>query len=549
MIDIILLEISLLFMFCYFLAKLRHGFHMLQLEYNMTKRYREWKKKNKKGLIKLRDCLLILATVLMLVNLRLGLVLLLIFSILLYLGRDYIIEKKEFVFTNRVKRQYVTAIFFFLITCVFINLFVIKTSGVWKEHFLTIRNILNLEMADVIYIAVSYAVGFLVNALIIFAMNFVSFVNIWNRPVEKSIADKFYKKAKNKLKDMPNLKIIGVTGSFGKTSSKYALNFILQQKYNVLITPGNYNTLSGVEKTINEKLKPTHEIFICEMGAKEVGDIKEICDLVEPDMGILTAIGPQHLDSFKSLENVRKTKMELVNSLPIEEYAFVNYEDENIRDTEISHKHQTYGFDKKCDVYGYDIKITNDGSEFSVHTPKMEIKNLKTKLLGKLNILNVVGAIAVAAHMGLSEQNIRTGVRFLKPVPHRLELKKMPNNSLIIDDAYNSNINGSKTAFETLKNFEDKTRILITPGLVEMGEEEEEFNKQFGKNAKGCADYYILVGKKQAQPIYDGLIEAKEDKKKVFIVSNINEAFAKANELATENRIMLLENDLPDNYL
>jgi UDP-N-acetylmuramoyl-tripeptide--D-alanyl-D-alanine ligase len=208
-----------------------------------------------------------------------------------------------------------------------------------------------------------------------------------------------------------------------------------------------------------------------------------------------------------------------------------------------------YGLDKNFDAYAYNIKMTDTGSSFDIHTKDLEIHDIKTKLIGKLNIINIVGAVAVAANLGLTEDEIKAGIRFLQPVPHRLELIKNPNGSIIIDDAYNSNIEGAANAFQTLKKFQDKIRIIVTPGLVDLGEESFTYNKEFGKKAAGCADYYILVGEEPAKAIFEGLVEAGEDKDKICVVDNINEAITKYGEFDAEKRVVLLENDLPDNYL
>ena len=183
---------------------------------------------------------------------------------------------------------------------------------------------------------------------------FVLLINIINKPVEGSIRNGFCRKAKKKLKGIPGLDVIGITGSYGKTSTKYAVSTILSQKHNTLMTPESFNTTMGVVRTINEKLNPMHHLFVCEMGAKYVGDIKEITDIVEPKYGILTAIGPQHLDTFKSIENVSKAKMELVDSLPKDDgIAFVNWEDENIRKIKFNKNTVKYGLSKEADYYAY----------------------------------------------------------------------------------------------------------------------------------------------------------------------------------------------------
>ena len=275
------------------------------------------------------------------------------------------------------------------------------------------------------------------------------------------------------------------------------------------------------------------------MGAKNIGDIKEICDLVHPKLAILTAIGPQHLDTFKTLENVRRTKMELIDSLPEDGIAVVNYEDENIRETQIDKNYIKFGFDSSNDIYADNIEMSEDGSIFDV----------KTKLLGKHSIINILAAIGIAQELGLTEEEIRLGISYLKPVEHRLELRRAANGLTIIDDAYNANIKGSKNAFETLKMFKNKTKIIVTPGMVELGEQDYEYNKELGKNAAENADYVILVGEKQAKPIEEGLLSRGFPEDKIYIAENINEAMKKWNEFPPENTVVLLENDLPDNYL
>jgi UDP-N-acetylmuramoyl-tripeptide--D-alanyl-D-alanine ligase len=285
------------------------------------------------------------------------------------------------------------------------------------------------------------------------------------------------------------------------------------------------------------------------MGAKNIGDIKEICDIVNPEYGILTAIGPQHLETFKSLENVKKTKLELVDSLPENGWAFVNNEDENIKQIKFTKNNIKYGLNDDAEYYAYNIKINDSGSIFDVHTPMGEITNIKTKLLGEHSILNIVGAIAVAQKMNLNSDEIKTGIRFLKPVPHRLELKRNPNGLLIIDDAYNSNIKGAKMAVKTLGRFEDKFKVLITPGMVDLGEFSEKYNSEFGEEATKYCDFIILVGEKQAVNLNKGIEKTNYPKEKVYVAKDIQDAFKKLYEFDATKTVALLENDLPDNYL
>ena len=521
----VLLNFSLVLFIVYFMKKNRHGLHILQLESYYNDRYLGWVKNNLNKVFNIKHIiLLILPVVILFINFNEYKILSLSLEILALIVLIFVTkrkkEKKPFVVTARVKRMYIT--YLILIVLLFIA-----------------ANMVDLR----IIMPIVAVVG-------IFSYFFVFIVNVINKPIEGSIRKGFCVKAQKKLKGIPGLEVVGITGSYGKTSTKYAVSTILSQKYNTLMTPESYNTTMGVVRTVNEKLNPMHHLFVCEMGAKYIGDIKEITDIVEPKYGILTAIGPQHLDTFKSIENVSKAKMELVDSLPKDiGLAFVNWEDENIRKIKFDKKIVKYGLTKEADYYATNIEIGERGSTFDVVLPGKDSIKIKTKLLGKLNILNVVCAVAVADKLGLSADEIKVGAKYLKPVPHRLELRQNANGSIVIDDAYNSNIRGASMALEVLKSFESKKRILITPGIVDLGDKAKEINKELGKKAADASDFIILVGAKQAIPIFEGIRETKYPEKNVYIAKNLEDALRKMNQIIDSNSVVLLENDLPDNYL
>lgn len=519
-----LLNFALILILVYFYKITRNGLHILQLENYYLDRYAVWMKRYIKTVINIKVIVLLLIPIVCFainneILTYIGFTLEILALIYLVVATKKKKEKKAFVVTARIERIYTTYMILFIIAAICANVFNYK-----------------------IVLAI-------INICTMFAYVFVYIVSVINKPVEKSIRRGFCKKAKKKLQDMPELKVIGITGSYGKTSTKYIINTILSQKYNTLMTPESYNTTMGVVRTINEKLTSMHQLFICEMGAKYVGDIKEITDIVNPKYGVLTAIGPQHLDTFKSLENVRKTKLELVDSLPENGYAFVNWEDENIRNSKITKNMIKYGFSNDADYYAENINITERGSTFDVVIPGKESIKIKTRLLGNLNILNIVGAVAIADKLGLTPDEIKIGAKYIRPVPHRLELKQNANGSITIDDAYNSNNRGAKMALEVLKSFEHRKRILITPGIVELGDKSVEINQELGRNAAESSDFIILVGAAQTVPIYNGIKEKKYPESKIFIAKNLQEALQKMNEILTPDSVVLLENDLPDNYL
>ncbi len=372
--------------------------------------------------------------------------------------------------------------------------------------------------------------------------------NLVMKPIETKVNNGFIKDAKKRLAENPGLTVIGVTGSYGKTSLKFFLKELLAERFNVLATPESFNTPMGVVRTVRESLKTTHEIFICEMGAKHVGDIKEICDIVNPDHGVITSVGPQHLETFKSIENVRKTKFELARALPAGGKLFVNGDSEEARREAENFKPVFYGIDTRDGFYAKDIDYSSTGTDFTVVTPDGEEERFHMRLLGTVNVLNVLGAITVAHSFGIALSELKVPVRRITPVSHRLELREY-GNITIIDDAYNSNPVGSKAAVETLKCF-DGARILITPGMVELGEKADELHYKFGTYAADCCDYILLVNKYRTGEIKRGAIEAGFPEDKLFEFDRFTEAMTYACTKINDDRhkFLLLENDLPDVY-
>lgn len=415
-----------------------------------------------------------------------------------------------------------------------------------KRMLVTVA-VLYAAMTVLLAVFASGRITALVVGLVAAASPFVIILaNVINKPIELSINRYYTNDAKKMLAACPNLTVIGVTGSYGKTSVKFYLNTLLKAKYNVLMTPESYNTPMGVVKTVRGLLRATHEIFICEMGAKYVGDIKELCDIVHPKHGIITSIGPQHLESFKSLQNVINTKFELADALPKDGMLFLNGDNEYIAERAPDGA-ITYGLNSDSKYKAKLISVGDKGTTFEVTTPDGEKEEFTTKLIGTHNCLNILGAIAVSHELGISLAELRPQVRRLESVPHRLELSKRVGMTLI-DDSYNSNPSGTKAALETLSFFEGE-KILVTPGMVELGDKQEEYNCEFGRNAATVCDYVALVGERQTKSIYKGLVEAGFDESHIFVSPALGDALAKVGAIRTDKKkIVLLENDLPDNY-
>jgi UDP-N-acetylmuramoyl-tripeptide--D-alanyl-D-alanine ligase len=381
------------------------------------------------------------------------------------------------------------------------------------------------------------------------------------KPIESRINKHFYDAAAARLASMPDLKIIGVTGSYGKTSTKHYLFRILSEKYDVCMTPGSFNTTLGVVRTINEYLRPFQSVFIVEMGAKQRGDIKEICDLVHPSIGIVTAVGPQHLESFGTIENVADTKFELVDALPSNDsIAVINNDFEMIRKRDVRGPESTVrysaGEDADSQYHATDIKYSSRGTSFTIIGPDGFCLPLTTRLVGECNISNLIAAVIVAVKLDVPADKIQYAVSHIEQVEHRLNIKATPGGLTIIDDAFNSNPVGSRMALDVLSMMEGGRRIVITPGMIELGEQQQELNREFGRHIAVTADLAMIVGQYNREAILEGIKDVLNDSDVTDKIAAGNvltfDTFALAQHhlttIARSGDTVLYENDLPDTF-
>ena len=501
---------------------MRHNMHMFQLNGYKNDEHINWIKKNlrQQWLLGFGLVLGVLRIIFPLLVLDILIYLTLLLDILVYRAMRRLNTKKKLVYTARVKRMIVTIL-------VIVGVIVTLTAVFFGIG----------PMTGVLMVLVSAQ----------WCLNLMA--NVINHPIEKAISRYFINDAKRMLSETPNLTVIGVTGSYGKTSMKFFLQTLLQSRYNVLVTPGNYNTPLGVTITVRNQLKPSHEIFICEMGARRVGEIKEVCDIAHPDHGIITSVGPQHLETFFSMENIQKTTFELADALPEGGMLFLNGDNAYIQEKAAEYPAKTFYYAEK-EGEGYqakDVSVSQFGTEFTVCAPTGEEERFQMKLIGAHNVINVVGAIAVANRLGIPLKELKIPVRRIQPVEHRMQMREH-GLVTVIDDAYNSNPIGSKAAVETLAMF-DGIRILITPGMVELGDREREYNYKFGTYAADCCDYILLVGKKHTEPIREGVLSKGFPEEKCLVYDRLEDAVSYAYAIKGQgHKYILLENDLPDNY-
>jgi UDP-N-acetylmuramoyl-tripeptide--D-alanyl-D-alanine ligase len=377
----------------------------------------------------------------------------------------------------------------------------------------------------------------------------VLIASIINLPIEKYIQWTFIRDAQAKITALKNqLTVVGITGSYGKTTTKNIVYHVLHEKFYPLMTPASFNTPMGITRTIHELLKPIHNIFIMEMGAYKRGEIKELTEIAQPQYGILTGIGPQHLNTFKTIENIQQTKFELIESLGKDGTAILNYDDPLIRSYTIQNKCKviTYGIEQKSvDYRATKIAFDASGIRFTLVMPNKKQVPIVLPILGEHNVLNALASIALGLELGESIEQIQHGLQTVPQIQHRLELKSAGTYT-IIDDAFNANPVGTKKAVDVLEKMDGK-RIVLTPGMIELGPEEERLNYEYGVYMADKIDVAILVGAKQTVPIFKGLA-TKMDKNQIYVVKNLTEGLEKMRAEATAGSFVLIANDLPDSY-
>ncbi len=383
-----------------------------------------------------------------------------------------------------------------------------------------------------------------VPAVVVFIVPVVHLIML---PLEKLIVSRYLHQAKSKLAKRNDLIKIGITGSYAKTSVKYILNTILSQKYKVCMSPQSFNTQTGLSKVVNNYLTDLDQVLIAEMGARSKGDIKKLCKLISPQYAIITGISPQHLLTFKSLDNIKRTKFELVESLSQNGVCVFNGFDQEVCDMySWANIDKKYLVGKDKDISAKDIQFDQDGTKFVLVLGEKEY-NVHTKLLGEHNVQNILLCVQMAKCLGLSDQQIVRGIKSLQPVPHRLELVKTATN-LILDDSFNANIRGSKIALDVLGKLPGR-KIVITPGLVELGEREYDENVVFGEQIAGVADFVIIVNKVNFEAIKKGLDNKKFKEENISQAETLEQAKILMKEILQPGDTVLFENDLPDNYI
>ncbi len=374
------------------------------------------------------------------------------------------------------------------------------------------------------------------------------------RPPDFVLKSIIIARAKRKLKKFQNLKIIGITGSYGKTTMKEVLAAVLEVKFKVLKTPDSVNTEVGIGRLILKELTAQTEIFIVEMGAYRRGDIKTLCELARPDIAILTGINEAHLERFGSIENTVGAKFEIVENSAPDALVVLNRDDERVREN------------YKKFVGGHKVLFY---SKNNAPLPPLILRGGEGELLlGDYAKGMINAACSIARELEMTDAEILKGFSQIKPIPHRLEPIENPNGILVIDDSYNGNPDGVREAIKVLSQFKDKRKIFLTPGLVEMGERSPEIHTEIGRQLSKAADIVILIKNSVTPFIEEGVLsvsssgersETREssldsrlrgnDKPQIIWFDNTSSAHEALAKLLKPGDVILFQNDWPDNYL
>jgi len=357
------------------------------------------------------------------------------------------------------------------------------------------------------------------------------------------------KKAKIERTKYKKLKVIGITGSYGKTSTKEFLSTILSEKFRVLKTQKHQNSEVGISQCILKELKWNHQVFIVEMGAYGQRGIKLLSDIVKPQIGILTGINEQHLVLFGSQDKIIKTKYELIENLPKDGLAIFNGDNkyclELYKKTNMSKKlYKTEKSDLGLDIWAEDIKTEKENILFKIFTKDGKSANFKINVLGAQNVLNISAAILTAKELGMDLEEISQACSKIKPEQGTMKLFKKRDDPFIIDSTYSANSDGVIADLDYLKIWPLK-KAIIMPCLIELGKSSKEIHKKIGKKIGKVCDLAIITTKERFEEIKQGAIEAGMPEESILYIEKPEEIINQISIFSSPGDVVLLEGRVP----
>lgn len=371
------------------------------------------------------------------------------------------------------------------------------------------------------------------------------------KPMDASVNARFRQEAVEKLEEIDPF-IIAITGSFGKTSVKHILGHLMQSYAPTLITPGSVNTEMGITRIIREQLQPHHKYFIVEMGAYGKGSIARLCALTPPKLSAITAIGAAHYERFKTLDETAMAKLEIAHAARENGGKTIlhssTFEHQPVEDYYKEHASFVIRCAKEGDVVLKKAKQTAKGLDITLVYNEVDYK-VVVPLYGLHHADNIATAFCLAIELGMTPEDIISSLKTVPQISHRLEVKEMPESYTIIDDAYNSNPVGFASALELLDMMAKEKggrRILVTPGMIEMGDKHDEAHAELGLKAAEHCDVVLAVKAERIESFVETFLDNASQEQILFKPESFAFAQAWLNENAHENDVVLLENDLPD---
>jgi UDP-N-acetylmuramoyl-tripeptide--D-alanyl-D-alanine ligase len=359
-------------------------------------------------------------------------------------------------------------------------------------------------------------------------------------PMERQRSAKFTQAATRRLMEV-SPRVVGITGSFGKTSTKFYAGHLLRAKYMTMTSPASYNNMAGLSRAINERLIVGTEVFIAEMGTYGQGEIRALCRWLKPEIAVVTALGPVHLERMGSIDNIARAKAEILEGAPI---GVINVDNPRLADIADSYSRQC-GRLITCSTTApaADVYAAVDGSKcaISVHAHRIVTIDLPGVFPG-----NVACAVGVALALDIPIPDIASRLETLPRPEHRQTVQRSTNGIIVIDDTYNSNPDGALNALATLASAgTGRRKVVVTPGMVELGNEQARANETFGRQAAAVGTDILIVGRTNRRALLRGALERGAQ---VTICTNRAEAVAWVRNNLGDGDAVLYENDLPDHY-
>ena len=380
---------------------------------------------------------------------------------------------------------------------------------------------------------------------------FLVAANLCLLPGETKRQARFLSEAKSILASVRPY-VVGITGSYGKTSTKMILGEMMSAVYPTFWPAKSINTPMGITRAIREGMKPQHRYAVIEMGAYQRGSIKRLCDLTPPQAGIVTAVGIMHLERFLAAENVFLAKSELAQAIPQDGILVCNGDDELARRMATEQRKKRtllYGFDREkhhLDCWMTDIVTSASGTSFVIHWDGKLFKG-STRLHGRPMLGNILAAFTMACALGNDPSLMTAVIQSLEPVKNRLEVKR-ENSVIYVHDAYNSNPVGFAAALNVLAELPGSRKVLVTPGMVELGQRQESENVDIAQRAASICDLVIVVGRTNLEPLLKGLAKGAFNEANIRTFVDRDAAFDFLRREQREGDVVLIENDLPDLY-